>query len=189
YKKRLAVPGSNHARPHQLNIANGTEIVANLHVVAIDEIVLQIHLVVVEKCVAGKSHGTAIDRGEERHLVVRVAGRVHHGEFILFPLKRLAIAKSAIYLNRLREDTAEDSPARIGKDVHHIFIAPDARSVFAHQMRDAVRMIIVIVRGNDDIQPSDMVVGLKRLDAVLDETHASIDINRVAKALEEAPAR
>src|SRR5581483_7720498 len=179
----------NHARPHLLDIFDRSKIVAGLYVIAVNQVVTQTHLVVIEECVTREGHMSVIDRGKKRHLIIRVPRRMHHRECVLFPLKLVAILKGPFNMDGLSKDASEIAAPWIIEYLDHVIETPHLRSVFAREMRESIDVVIVNMRRDCYVELGYALTGLQRIQAMLDKAHTPVGVNRVAKALEEVPAR
>ena len=172
-RERLPMPGTDHVRFMLDQVADRLQVAVVLDMVAEDEIVAESSVGALrEEGIAGERDPVAVNGCEQRHLILRVAGRVRDLELELFPTEFLAVTEGLRYPERFWQRAPEIVAARILKDVLHVLVAPDFGSVVPREMRKAVHVVVVHVRGHGDLDGLQSIGSFQLGYVVLDEAHA-----------------
>ena len=189
-QKRFAVAGRHDVGFMLKNRLDRFHVAVILHPIAKDQVVAKqaVGAPRGEKSVAGKSHARAIDSGEHRHLVFRMAGRMENLKLIFLPLEGLAVMERPVDLDGFTQDASQVVATGVLEDIHHVFVAPHLGAVMAHEMGEAVQMVVVHVAGHDDVHGFQPELRLELGNGVLNKAHAVVDGGAILVDAEDIPA-
>ena len=116
--------------------------------------------------VADKEHVGGIDHGFDRGRVSGVSWLLVKRQLIFVPGDRLAERHASIDRNRVVPQAGEVVPIRLLQDVGKAVGRPDLRPFDLSQQVAAGHVVIVVMRGDDDLDRADAEVPFHGVDRV-----------------------